>query len=109
MQTCVQKTSRKAFGFGADTSSSKRHEKASQLADPKARRTSLSKGRTTVIASHGLQGKGNNTEVVEDFESRTHLTVTFLVERDREFPVWREQKKIPRALAGFSGGKLSDK
>ena len=36
-----------------------------------------------VIASHSLQGKIKNMEVVEDFESRPHTAVTFLVERDR--------------------------
>ena len=40
-------------------------------------------------------------DVVEDFELRP----TFLVERDKEFQVWREQK-MSRALPGFSGGKL---
>ena len=37
-----------------------------------------------VIASHGLQVKIKNMEVVEDFESRPHKAVTFLVERDTE-------------------------
>ena len=45
-----------------------------------------------VIASHSLQGKIKNMEVVEDFESRPHKAVTFLVERDKAFVVWREQK-----------------
>ena len=58
-----------------------------------------------VIASHGLQVKIKNMEVVEDFESRPHKAVIFLVERDKEFQVWRVQK-VPKALPGFSGGKL---
>ena len=59
-----------------------------------------------VIASHGLQVKIKNMAVVEDFESRPHKAVTFLVERDKEFQVWRDQK-VPKALPGFSsGGKL---
>ena len=33
-----------------------------------------------VIASHSLQGKIKNMDVVEDFESRPHRAVTFLVE-----------------------------
>ena len=42
---------------------------------------------------------------VEDFESRPHKAVTFRVERDKEFQVWREQK-MPNAPPGFSGGEL---
>ena len=44
-------------------------------------------------------------EVVEEFESEPHKSVTFLVERDKEFQMWRGQK-MPKALPGFSGGKL---
>ena len=44
-------------------------------------------------------------EVVEDFESRPHKAVTFLVKRDKEFQMCRGQK-MPKALPGFSGGKL---
>ena len=33
-----------------------------------------------VIASHSLQGKIKNMDVVEDFESRPHRAVTFMVE-----------------------------
>ena len=58
-----------------------------------------------VIASHGLQEEIKNMEVVEDFESRPHKTVTFLAERDDEFQVWRDQK-MPEALPGFSGGRV---
>ena len=43
--------------------------------------------------------------VVEDFESGPHKAVTILVERDKEFQIWREQK-MPTARSGFSGGKL---
>ena len=56
------------------------------------------------IARHSLQRKIKRMEV-EDFNSRPHKAVTFLVERDKEFQVWREQK-MPKALPGFSGGKL---
>ena len=61
-----------------------------------------------VIASHSLQGKIKNMEAVEDFESRPYKAVAFLVERDKEFQVWLEQK-MPQALPGFSGGKLPAK
>ena len=44
-------------------------------------------------------------EVVEDFESRPHKIVSFVVERDTDFQVWREQK-MPKALPGFCCGKL---
>ena len=37
-----------------------------------------------VIASRSLQGKVKNMDMVEDFESRPHKAVTFLVERDNE-------------------------
>ena len=36
-------------------------------------------------------------EVVEDFESRPHKAVTFLVERDQEFQVCRERKNAASA------------
>ena len=45
-----------------------------------------------VIASHSLQGKIKNMEVVEDFESQPHKAVAFLVDRDKEFQMWRKQK-----------------
>ena len=45
-----------------------------------------------VFASLSLQEKIKNKDVVEAFESRPHKAVIFLVERDKEFQVWREQK-----------------
>ena len=36
-----------------------------------------------VIASRSLQGKFKNMEVAENFETRPHKAVTFLVERDK--------------------------
>ena len=44
-------------------------------------------------------------EMVDNFDSRPHKAVTFLVERNQKFQVWREQK-MPRAQSGSSGGKL---
>ena len=61
-----------------------------------------------VIASHSHQGHVKNMEVVEDFESRPHKAVTFLVARDKKFQVRREQN-MPKAQAGFSGGQLPAK
>ena len=57
------------------------------------------------VIAVSLQGTIKNMEVVEDFESRPLTALTFMVEGDKEFQVRREQKK-PRALPGFSGGKL---
>ena len=65
----------------------------------------IERGYGYVIASHSLQVKVKNMEVVEDFESRPHKAVTFLVERDKEFQVLCEQE-MPKALPGISGGKL---
>ena len=59
-----------------------------------------------VFASQSLQGKLENMEVAEDFESRRHKTVTFLVERGKEIQDLCELK-MPKALPGYSGGKLS--
>ena len=44
-------------------------------------------------------------EVVEDFESRPHKAVSFVVERDKEIQEWSEQK-LPKVLLGYSGGRL---
>ena len=44
-------------------------------------------------------------EVVEDFESRPHKAVSFLVEREKEIQEWNEQK-LPKVLPGYSGGRL---
>ena len=44
-------------------------------------------------------------EVVEDFQSRPHKAVSFVVERDMEVQEWNEQK-TPKALPGYSGGRL---
>ena len=42
-------------------------------------------------------------KVVEDFESRPHKAVSFVVERGKEIQEWNEQK-LPKVLPGFSGG-----
>ena len=53
-----------------------------------------------VMARESLQGKHKNTEAVEDFSSRPHKAVTFLVDRDKELQVMRESK-MPVALPGW--------
>ena len=45
-----------------------------------------------VIASGSLQGKISQMEVVEDFESRPHKVVSFVVKREKEIQGWNEQK-----------------
>ena len=44
-------------------------------------------------------------KVVEDFESRPHNAVSFVVEREKEVQEWNEQK-MPKALPGYSAGNL---
>ena len=47
----------------------------------------------------------NLANVVEDFESRPHRAVTFVVERGKEGQEWSEQR-MPKASLGYSGGRL---
>ena len=47
-------------------------------------------------------------EVVEDFESRPHKAVPFVVDREKEMQEWYEQK-LPKVLPGYSGARLSGK
>ena len=54
---------------------------------------------------HSLKGKISKMKVVEDFESRPHKAATFVVERGKEKQEWSGQK-LPKALPGFSGGRL---
>ena len=44
-------------------------------------------------------------QVIEDFESRPHKAVTFVVERGKERQEWNEQN-LPKASPGYSGGRL---
>ena len=44
-------------------------------------------------------------EAVEDFESKPHKAVSFVVERDNEVQEWNEQN-MPKTLSGYSGGRL---
>ena len=44
-------------------------------------------------------------KVIEDFESRQHKAVTFVVERGKGRQEWNEQT-YPKALLGYSGRRL---
>ena len=46
-------------------------------------------------------------KAVEDFESRPHTAVPFVVERERDKAIqeWNEQK-LPKVLLGYGGGRL---
>ena len=57
-----------------------------------------------VIACNSLKGNITQMEVVEDFESRPHKAVSFVVKREKEIQEWNGQK-----LPGFSGGKVARK
>ena len=52
-----------------------------------------------------LKGRISDMQVMEDFESRPHKAITFVVERGKERQEWNEQK-LPKALPGHSGGRL---
>ena len=102
----IQEISRRAHGTKTGACSLSRHERASPLVDPKGPCGELVESTYgNVIASQCLQGKLKNMEVVDDFESRPHNAVTFLVARDKSFQELRELK-MPKALLGCSGGKL---
>ena len=58
-----------------------------------------------VIACNRPKGKISQMKVVEDFESRPHKAVSFVVERGKEIQEWNEQK-LPKVLPGHSGGRL---
>ena len=59
-----------------------------------------------VIACNSLTGKISQMNVVvEDFESRPHKAVTFVVQRGKERQEWSEQR-MPKVLPGYSGGRL---
>ena len=54
-----------------------------------------------VIAWHSLRGRISQMKVVEDFESRPHKAVSFVVEEVQE---WTEQKMPWRCLATVEAG-----
>ena len=58
-----------------------------------------------VTACSGLKGRNSDMKVIEEFESRPHKAVTFVVERGMEKQEWNEQK-LPKAQPGHSGGRL---
>ena len=55
-----------------------------------------------VIACNSLRGTISQVEVVEDFESRPHKAVSFVVVRREEMKEWNEQK-LPKVLRGKRG------
>ena len=57
------------------------------------------------VASQSLQEKIKKMEAVEDFESKPHKAVTFLLGRDKEI-LELLGLKMPKTLPGYSGGKL---
>ena len=58
-----------------------------------------------VIACHSLRRKISQMKVVEDFESRPHKAVSFVVEREKEIQEWNEQE-LPKVLPCYSGRRL---
>ena len=54
-----------------------------------------------VIACSSPKGRISDMKVVEDFESRPHTSVTFVVERGKERLAWNEQKLL-KALPGYT-------
>ena len=59
----------------------------------------------SVLACSSLEGIISDMQVIEDFESRPHKAVTFIVERGKERQEWNDQK-MPMASSGQSGGRL---
>ena len=55
-----------------------------------------------VTACSSLKGIISDMRVKEDFESRQHKAVTFVVQRGKGRQEWNEEKK-PRALPGYRG------
>ena len=56
-------------------------------------------------ACSSQKGEISDMKVIEDFESRPHKAVTFVVERGKEKQEWNEQE-LPKAQLGYSGGRL---
>ena len=53
-----------------------------------------------VVACRSLKERITHMEVVEDFESRPHQAITFVVEGEKEIQEWREQHML-KDLPGF--------
>ena len=80
-------------------------EKASTCRSKSAQGEWVEKVYDYVIACDSLKGKISQMKVVEDFESRPHKAMSFVVEREKEMQEWNEQK-LPKVLPGHSGGRL---
>ena len=63
------------------------------------------KGPRTTSLRVTASEENSQMKVVEDFESRPHKAVSFVVEREKEIQEWYEQK-LPKVLLGSSGGRL---
>ena len=80
-------------------------EKASTYRSKSAKGEWIVKVYDLVICVFSPIRKISKMEVVEDFESRPHKAVSFVVEREKEMQEWNEQK-LPKASLGYSGGRL---
>ena len=80
-------------------------EKASTCRSTSAKGEWIEKVYDYVVACNSRKTKISQMKVVEDFESRPHKAVSFLVEREKETQEWNEQK-LPKVLLGYSGGRL---
>ena len=63
-------------------------EKASTCTSKSAKGEWVEKVYDYVIACNSLKGKISQMKVVEDFESRPHKAVSFVVEREKELQEW---------------------
>ena len=83
-------------------------EKASTCRSQSAKGEWVEKVYDCVIACYSLEGQFWQMRVVEDFESRPHKGVSYVVEREKEMQEWNEQK-LPKMLPGDSGGRLPER
>ena len=58
-----------------------------------------------VVACSSLKRRISDMKVIEDFESRPHKAVTFVVEGGKERQEWSEQR-MPNVFPGYTGGRL---
>ena len=80
-------------------------EKASTCRSKSAKGEWVEKVQDYVSACNSLKGKISQMKVMEDFESKPHKAVSFVVEREKEMQE-RSEQKLPKVLPGYSGGWL---
>ena len=68
-------------------------EKASTCRSTSAKGEWIEKVYDYVVACNSRKRKISQMKVVENFESRPHKAVSFLVEREKETQEWNEQKQ----------------